>query len=80
MKQNGKEIIGDAIKVDSYTTDWSEIRLHPIVFYRRYNDFVDSYSKLKGMYAEIEFNTFVAIRFAEKDDVTTFHRIHHEYI
>ena len=80
MKQHGFEITGDAVKVDSYTNGWAQVKLHPIVFYRRYDDFVESYSKLKGPYAEIEFNDFVVIRFSNKEDVTTFHRIHHEYI
>ena len=80
MKQLGCEIIGDAIKVDSYTSGWLQVKLHPIVFYRRYEEFVNSFEHLTGLYAEIEFNDFVVIRFSNKEDMTTFHRIHHEYI
>lgn len=80
MKQKGKEIVGDAVKVESYTSDWAQVRLHPGVFYRRYEEFEKSFKKVKGLYAEIDQGQFVTIRFSDKSDVTMFHRNHHEYI
>jgi hypothetical protein len=56
------------------------VRLHPTTFYRRIDEFYESLSKAKGLYAEIDMGQFVVIRFSEKDDVTAFHRRHHEYI
>lgn len=80
MKQNGKCITGDPIRVDSYTAGWMYVRMHPTSYYRRQDEIYKSLEKTKGLYAEIDLGQFVVIRFAEKDDVTAFHRKHHEYI
>lgn len=80
MKQQGQCIIGDPIRIDSYTAGWMSIRLHPAMFYRRIEMFQDSLKKTKGLYAELDMGEFVVIKFSEKDDVTAFHRKHHEYI
>lgn len=80
MKQIGHEIVGDVIKVDSYTNEWAQIRLNPSVFYRRYDAFVEGYKSLKGMYAELDMGQYISIRFSDKNDVTIFHRLHHDYI
>jgi len=80
MKQRGKCIIGDPIIVDSYTSDWATVRLHPAIFYRRQDEFQKGFKAMKGLYAEIDMGQFVIIRFSEKDDLTAFHRRHHEYI
>lgn len=80
MKQKGKEIVGDDIKVDSYTHDWIQVRIHPGIFYRRYDDFINSLKTVKGLYAEIDQGQYVSVRFSDKNDVTEFYRIHHEYL
>lgn len=80
MKKIKNSIVGDPVQVDAYTSKWQEIHLSPEVFYRRYDQFQKSMENLKGLYAEIDMGKLVYIRFSEKDDLTTFHRIHHEYI
>ena len=80
MKQQGRCLTGDPIRVDSYTADWMTVRLHPITFYRRLEEFEEGFKKVKGLYAEIDMGQFVLIKFSEKDDVTAFHRRHHEYL
>ena len=80
MKQKGREIVGDSNKVESYTNGWAQVRVHPIVFYRRYDTFAKGFKSVKGLYAELDLGQFVSIRFSEKADVTAFHRLHHEYL
>jgi len=80
MKQKGQELVGDTIKLDSYTSEWAQVRIHPIVFYRRYDAFLRGFKQVKGLYTELDLGQFVSIRFSDKNDVTTFHRLHHEYI
>ena len=80
MKQQGHAIIGDNIKVASYTDSWAQVRVHPCVFYRRYDAFAQGFKQVKGLYTELDLGQFVSIRFSDKNDVTTFHRLHHEYI
>ena len=80
MKQRGKCIAGDPIIVDSYTAKWESVRLHPTIFYRRIDEIQKGFKSVKGLYAEIDMGQFVVIRFSEKEDLTAFHRRHHEYI
>lgn len=80
MKQIGKCIIGDPIQVNSFTSNWETVRLHPSVFYRRYDDFLDGLKKSKGLHATVDMGQFILIRFLEKDDLTAFYRRHHEYV
>lgn len=80
MRQEGRAIVGNDIKVESYTNSWSQVRIHPLVFYRRYDDFAAGFKNIKGLYAELDLGQFVSIRFSDKNDVTAFHRLHHEYI
>lgn len=80
MKQKGRAIVGDDIKVDSYTSNWTQVRVHPLVFYRRYDEFANGFKKVKGLYAELDQGQFISIRFSDKNDLTAFHRMHHEYI
>lgn len=80
MKQKGQCIVGDANRVDNFTANWISVRLHPATFYRRVREFEDSYRHIKGFYAELDLGRYVVIRFSEKDDVTAFHRRHHEYM
>lgn len=80
MKQLGHEIVGDIIKVENYTSHWAQVRLNPSMFYRRHAEFQDGYSSMKGLYAELDLGQYISIRFSDKNDVTTFHRLHHEYI
>ncbi len=80
MKQQGREITGNDIKVESYTSDWAQVRIHPLVFYRRYDEFAKGFKNIKGLYAELDLGQFISIRFSDKSDVTAFHRLHHEYI
>lgn len=80
MKQQGKCIVGDPIAVDSYTSDWMAVRLHPTIFYRRFDEFQKGFKQVKGLYAELDLGQFISIRFSEKEDVTNFHRLHHEYL
>ena len=80
MKQLGKCLVGDPVRIDSYTADWMSVRLHPSVFYRRHEEFQKGFKTVKGLYAEIDMGQFVVIRFSEKTDVTAFHKRHHEYV
>jgi len=80
MKQQGHKIVGDTVKIDSYTSEWPQVRLHPTVFYRRMDEFTKGFSSVKGLYAELDLGQFVSIRFSDKNDVTNFHRLHHEYV
>jgi hypothetical protein len=80
MKQQGRCIVGDLRVVDSYTSDWMSIKMHPATFYRRQADIQASLEKIRGLYAELDMGQYILLRFSEKDDVTTFHRHHHEYI
>lgn len=80
MKQKGNRLIGDPVTLDSYTADWESVRLHPTTFYRRLDLFQKGFKKVKGLYTEIDMGQFVTIRFSEKDDLTEFHRMHHEYL
>lgn len=80
MKQEGKCIIGNPIVLDSFTSDWLHVRLHPTTFYRRKHEFEEWFKDVKGFYVELDMGDFVDIRFSEKEDLTAFHRKHHEYI
>lgn len=80
MKQKGHEIIGDVVKVDSYTCAWDQVKLHPSIFYRRYDEFSKSFRAVKGFYAELDLGQYVSIRFSEKADITKFYEIHKEYL
>ena len=80
MKQQGRCIVGDHVRVDSYTSDWLSVRVHPCIFYRRNDEFHKGFKTVKGLYTELDMGQFIVIRFSEKEDVTSFHRRHHEYI
>jgi hypothetical protein len=80
MKQQGKCIVGDPVQVDSYTADWMSVRIHPTSYYRRQDEILEGLKKTKGLYAELDMGQFVVIRFSEKEDMTAFHRRHHEYV
>ncbi len=80
MKQQGKCIVGDPISVDNYTADWMAVRVHPTTYYRRQEEIHDGFKNMKGLYAEIDLGQYITIRFSEKDDMTAFHRRHHEYL
>lgn len=80
MKQQGKCIVGDPISVDDYTADWHSVRLHPMTFYRRLDEFEAGFKKVKGLYTELDLGQYIVVRFSDKEDLTAFHRMHHEYI
>lgn len=80
MKQQGKCLIGDPIRLERFTADWLGVKLHPTTFYRRLDEFQDSFMENKGLHAEIDCGQYVLIRFSEKDDLTAFHRRHHPYL
>ena len=80
MKQIGKCIVGDPIKINNVTRGWETVRLHPSVYYRRLDAFLDGLSTSKGLHAVADLGQFVLIRFSEKEDLTAFYRLHHEYI
>ena len=80
MKQIGKCLTGDPIRINSYTADWLSVRLHPTTFYRRQDEFQEGFNKVKGLYTELDLGQYVLIRFSNKEDLTEFHRLHHEYI
>ena len=80
MKVKGNEIVGNDISVDSYTSKWIHVRVHPLVFFRRYDKFIEGFKQVKGLFAEIDQGEFISIRFSDKSDLTTFHRLHHEYL
>lgn len=80
MKQLGKCIVGATHHVDGYTADWMSVKIHPATFYRRHHEIQETLSTIKGLYAEMDMGQFILLRFSEKDDVTKFHRNHHEYL
>ena len=80
MKQEGKCLVGDPVRLDSFTSSWVKVRLHPATFYRRRDQFDEGFKDVKGLYAELDFGDFVDVRFSEKEDLTDFHRKHHQYI
>lgn len=80
MKQQGKCIVGDPIQVDNFTADWMSVRIHPTSYYRRQEEILEGLKNSKGLYAELDLGQFIVIRFSEKDDMTAFHRRHHEYV
>lgn len=80
MKQLGKCIVGDPVRVDNYTSDWLSVKLHPATFYRRFDEFQEGFKHVNGFYTELDKGQFVVIRFSEKEDVTKFHQMHHKYI
>lgn len=80
MKQQGRCITGDPIRVNNFTADWLSVRLHPATFFRRYDSFQEGLEQVKGLYAELDFGQYVLLRFSNKEDLTSFHKRHHEYI
>lgn len=80
MKIKDRCVTGSTISVGSYTNDWYQIRIHPATFYRREQDFVEGFKKVRGLYAELDLGQFISIRFSDKADLTEFHRMHHEYL
>ena len=80
MKLVGKCVTGDPIHVNSYTSDWLSVRLHPLTFYRRLEEIQNGFDKVKGLYTELDLGQYVLIRFSDKADLTEFHRLHHTYI
>jgi len=80
MRQQGKLIVGDVIRVDSYTKGWNQVRLHPSTFYRRIDAFEKGFESMKGLYTHLDLGQYISVRFSNKDDLTTFHRLHHEYL
>jgi hypothetical protein len=54
--------------------------MHPTTYYRRQEDILPTLEKIKGLYAELDMGQYIILRFSEKDDLTSFHRDHHEYI
>lgn len=80
MKQQGKCIVGDPIQVDNFTAGWMSVRIHPASYYRRQEEILEGLKSSKGLYAELDLGQFIVIRFSEKDDMTAFHRRHHEYV
>lgn len=80
MKQDGKCIVGDPIRVDDFTSDWLSVRVHPATYYRRIDDFYAGFTDVKGFYTRLDQGEYVVIRFSEKEDLTAFHRRHNNYI
>lgn len=80
MKQQGKCIVGDPVRIDSYTAGWPSVRLHPTTFYRRQDEIQEGFNSVKGLYTEIDMGQYIVIKFSEKDDLTAFHRRHHTYL
>ncbi len=80
MKQKGNCLIGDPIVLDNFTSNWDSVRLHPAIFYRRIEQFQKGLKRVKGLYVKIDMGQFITIRFSEKDDLTEFYKLHHEYV
>jgi len=80
MKLQGKCLVGDSVSLDSYTSEWMSVRLHPSVYYRRIDELHKGLDTAKGLYTEIDMGQYVVIRFSEKSDITAFHKRHNEYI
>lgn len=80
MKQSGKCITGPIRAIDSYTSDWDSVRIYPTVYYRRHSEFQSTLDTIKGLYVELDLGQYILIRFSNKDDLTEFHRKHHQHI
>jgi hypothetical protein len=80
MKQIGKCIVGDPVRLDNYTSTWNTVKVHPGIFYRKMKEFEDGLELTKDLYAEIDMGQYVLIRFREKEDLTAFHRRHNAYL
>lgn len=80
MKQEGKCIVGDSVRLDNYTSDWLSVRIQPETFYRRISEIQTDLKTSKGLYAIIDMGQFVVIRFSDKVDLTAFYRRHREYV
>jgi len=80
MRQDGKCIVGNPIQIESYTSAWHSVRVHPTTFYRRQEELIVGLDQSKGLYTELDMGEYVVIRFSDKDDLTSFHRRHNEYI
>lgn len=80
MKKQGNCIVGDPVIVDRNTADWLTVKLHPITFYRRFEEFQDGLEESKGLYTHIDVGPYVVVKFLEKEDMTAFFRRHHAYI
>ena len=80
MKQQGRCIVGDPTRVEGYTSGWMSVKVHPGTFYRREDAILESLDTIKGYYAQLDMGQFILLRFSDKDDVTKFHRLHHEYL
>lgn len=80
MKQQGKRLIGDPVRIERFTVDWETVRLHPTTYYRRIEEFLEGFDQVKGLYTDIDCGQYILIRFSEKDDLTAFHRRHHTYL
>ena len=80
MKIKGKCLIGSEVNLDSYTSNWMSIKLHPQVYFRRIEEIQQSLETTNGLYTLIDMVQYIVIRFSDKADVTTFYRKHHEYI
>lgn len=80
VKQIGNFLVGDVSGLESYTSDWFSVTLHPTTYYRRLDDMSMSLDAIRGMCAEIDTGESVVIRFSDKSDMTAFYKRHHEYI
>jgi len=79
MKQVGSSIIGNLVQVNNFTKEWSEISLHPAIFYRNYDKFITTLEDGNGLYAEIDSGNNIIIRFSDNDDAINFHNDYNDY-
>lgn len=80
MRKINNCLIGDFVRVDSYTTGWYTIKLHPGTYYRRQAEFISTLKKNTGLYAELDAGDSVLIRFDNMSDVNNFYKQHYGYI
>jgi len=80
MKQIGREITGDNIKVDDLTKTWRQVRLSPNTFYRKQDEFVKAFKKFEGLYAAMDMGHSVVLRMNSEDDADKFIKKYYEYL
>jgi len=72
LKQVGHKIVGDFVKIDNITKDWSQVAIHPVVYYRKEQRIEEALNAIKGLYAELDTGRDVYIRFQTEEDANTF--------
>jgi hypothetical protein len=72
MKHSGKIILGDELKINKLTKGWSQVNIHPTIFYRRQNEIYKIINSSKNYCAELDTGDTVIVRFLDRNDMDNF--------